>query len=153
MTEKIEKWGTTEDGYVIFYNQALEELCSGTGFSKKSFLSWAVKRGIVLQDSAGKSSRQKKVNGKNMRCVYIKIPDATNRMKMGKSIMGMVRKLTKMGFCSWKRDSNGYPFYMIWGKVILCATQGVTSKTQYLCGLRGCGNTLTPVTQKNTMYI
>lgn len=98
MTEKIEKWGTTEDEYVIFYNQALEELCSGTGFSKKSFLSWAVKRGIVLQDSAGKSSRQKKVNGKNMRCVYIKIPDGNEPDENGEIYNGDGTKIDKDGF-------------------------------------------------------
>lgn len=98
MTERIEKWGTIEDGYIIFYNQALEELCNGTGFSKKSFLSWAVKRGIVLPDSAGKSSRQKKVNGKNMRCVYIKIPDGNEPDENGEVHNGDGTKIDKDGF-------------------------------------------------------
>jgi len=68
-----EKWGICEDGYAYMYNQAFGELCASGGFSKKSFLSWAVKKGVVQQDSKGNPTKQKKVDGKNARCVCIKV--------------------------------------------------------------------------------
>ena len=46
-----EKWGIIEHGYVFFYNQAFDELCKNGGFSKRSFLSWGVKKRIVETDS------------------------------------------------------------------------------------------------------
>lgn len=72
-SSNCEKWGTLEDGYAIFYNQAFDELCRSGGFSKKSFLSWAGRNGAILRDSYGKNTKQKKVNGKNQRCVFLKI--------------------------------------------------------------------------------
>ncbi|MDD3395414.1 MAG: DUF927 domain-containing protein [Anaerotignum sp.] len=68
-----EKWGICEDGYAYMYNQAFGELCASGGFSKKSFLSWAVKKGVAQQDSKGNPTKQKKVDGKNARCVCIKV--------------------------------------------------------------------------------
>lgn len=69
-----EKWGTIRDGYVAFYNQAFDELCRSGGFSKKSFLSWAVKNGIVMQ-SGGKNTKSTRVNGAIKRCVWMKIEE------------------------------------------------------------------------------
>lgn len=72
-----EKWGIIENGYVFFYNQAFDELCKSGGFSKKSFLSWGVKKKIVETDSKGNPSKQKKIAGKNNRCVCLKLDDGT----------------------------------------------------------------------------
>ena len=58
------------------YNQAFNDLCESGRFSKKSFLSWASKNGIVEMDSRGNPTKQKKINGKNNRCVSLKLnPD------------------------------------------------------------------------------
>jgi len=70
-----EKWGIIEHGYVFFYNQAFDELCKSGGFSKRSFLSWGVKKKVVETDSKGNPSKQKKIGGKNNRCVCLKLDD------------------------------------------------------------------------------
>lgn len=67
-----EKWGTFKDGYVVFYPQALEELCKTGGFSKKSFLSWANKRKI-LSHSNGANTKPTRINGTVCKCIWIKI--------------------------------------------------------------------------------
>lgn len=74
-TTGYEKWGIIENGYVFFYGQAFEELCRSGGYSKRSFLSWGVKRKVVETDSRGNPTRQKKIDGKNNRCVCLKLND------------------------------------------------------------------------------
>lgn len=69
----IEKWGVLEDGYAIFYNRAFDELCRNGGFSKASFLSWAARNKLIMSDSLGNPTRQKKIAGKNNRCVWLKL--------------------------------------------------------------------------------
>ena len=73
VSSNCEKWGTLEDGYAIFYNQAFDELCRSGGFSKRSFLSWAARNGVVLKDTLGNPTKQKKIAGKNCRCVFLKL--------------------------------------------------------------------------------
>ncbi len=70
-----EKWGIVEHGYVFFYNPAFDELCKSGGFSKQSFLSWGVKKKVVETDSKGNPTKQKKIGGKNNRCVCLKLDD------------------------------------------------------------------------------
>lgn len=77
-TVGCEKWGVLENGYVIFYNQAFDDLCQSKGFSKKAFLSWAIKKNLVQTDSKGNPTKQKKVDGKNNRCVWLKLDDGMN---------------------------------------------------------------------------
>ena len=72
-----EKWGIIDHEYAIFYNQAFEELCKSGGFSKKSFLSWAVKKKIVETDSRGNPTKQKKIDGKNNRCVWLRLDEGS----------------------------------------------------------------------------
>ena len=60
-----EKWGTTDKGYAILYNQAFNELCESGHFSKRSFLSWATKNGYV------ELKQSKKIDGKNNRCIFL----------------------------------------------------------------------------------
>ena len=69
----IEKWGVLENGYAIFYNRAFDELCRNGGFSKASFLSWAARNKLIMSDSLGNPTRQKKIAGKNNRCVWLKL--------------------------------------------------------------------------------
>lgn len=73
-----EKWGIVENGYVIFYNSAFDQICKDGGFSKKSFLSWAAKKGIIQQDSKGNHTKQKKIDGKNSRCVFLQLNPEEN---------------------------------------------------------------------------
>ena len=74
-TTNVEKWGIIENGYVVFFIQALEELCRQGGFSRQSFVSWARKNELIQIDSSGKSAKVKRVNGKSMRCIHLKLPD------------------------------------------------------------------------------
>lgn len=76
-TSGIEKWGTIEDGYAYFYPQAFEDLCKAEGFSKKSFLSWADRKELLLTES-GRNTKLKRIFGKTCRCVAIKI-DGTDK--------------------------------------------------------------------------
>lgn len=73
---KVEKWGTFEqvDGvdYAVIYNQAFKEICNSGGFSDKAFLSWADKNAMILT-SNGRFNRLKKINGKPIRCVFLKM--------------------------------------------------------------------------------
>lgn len=72
---KCEKWGVIEDGYALFYSSALEQVCSEGNFSKKSFLSWADKKGL-LQTQGGRLSKVKKINGSPVRCYWVKLDDS-----------------------------------------------------------------------------
>jgi hypothetical protein len=69
-----EQWGLIEGGYIIFFSQAFDELCRVGGFSKKTFLSWATKKGYLQTDS-GRSTKVKKIDGNTYRCVWIKQDD------------------------------------------------------------------------------
>ena len=77
-----EKWGIMEPGYVVFYNQAFEELCRQGGFSKKSFLTWADKKELI-QTQNGRYNKVKKINGNSYRCVYLKLNDGIEVDKDG----------------------------------------------------------------------
>lgn len=71
-----EKWGVLERDYAVMYNQAFDDLCTSGRFSKKSFLTWASKNGIVQMDSRGNPTKLKKIGGKANRCVFLKLnPD------------------------------------------------------------------------------
>lgn len=73
---KVEKWGTFDqvdgDDYAVIYTQAFKELCSQGGFSDKAFLSWADKKGKILT-AGGRFNKLKKINGKPIRCVFLKL--------------------------------------------------------------------------------
>ena len=88
-TTNCEKWGAIEGGYAIFYNQALDDLCDSGRFSKKAFLSWGVKKGIIQADSKGNPTKQKKIDGKNSRCVFVKLaPDEVEESNDWMSFQG-----------------------------------------------------------------
>ncbi len=70
-----EKWGIIENGYAYFFTQAFDELCKSGGFSKRSFQSWGVKKKVVQTDSKGNPTKQKKIDGRNNRCVCLKLDD------------------------------------------------------------------------------
>lgn len=88
-TTNCEKWGTIEKGYAILYNQAFNELCESGHFSKRSFLSWATKNGVVQTDSNGNPTRPKKIDGKNSRCVFLKLaPDESEESSDWMNVQG-----------------------------------------------------------------
>ena len=72
-----EKWGVIEDGYAIIYNNIFDQICKKGGFSKKAFLSWADKRGIIITQG-GKTTKVKKFDGSPKRCVFLKLDDGAD---------------------------------------------------------------------------
>lgn len=72
--ENVEKWGTIEHGYAIIYPAAFASLCESGKFSKAAFLSWAERKGL-LQTQGGKKTKNKKVDGRAVRCVFLKLDD------------------------------------------------------------------------------
>lgn len=72
MTQTAEKWGLIENGYAVIYNNIFDSICKKGGFSKKAFLSWADRNGL-LQTQGGRMTKLKKTDGKTMRCVFLKI--------------------------------------------------------------------------------
>lgn len=75
ITQTTEKWGVIEKGYAIIYNNAFDTICKKGGFSKKSFLSWADKKGL-LQTQGGQLTKVKKIGGNPVRCVFIKMDES-----------------------------------------------------------------------------
>lgn len=67
-----EKWGLLEHGYAVIYNNVFDSICKKGGFSKKAFLSWADKNGL-LQTQCGQLTKVKKAEGRSMRCVFLKM--------------------------------------------------------------------------------
>lgn len=75
LNSNVERWGTVEHGYAILFNQAFDELCRQGGFSKKSFLSWANRKGL-LQTQAGRLNKVKKIDGNTYRCIFLQLEEA-----------------------------------------------------------------------------
>lgn len=67
-----EKWGLLEHGYAVIYNNVFDSICKKGGFSKKAFLSWADKNGL-LQTQGGQLTKVKKAEGRSMRCIFLKM--------------------------------------------------------------------------------
>lgn len=81
--ENLEKWGMIENGYVLFYPYALSSLCKEGKFSREAFVSWAIRKDLILLEKGGKSSKTKKINGKTERFYYIKLNDVIETDKDG----------------------------------------------------------------------
>ena len=82
IASNCEKWGLIEHGYAIFYSQAFDELCQSGGFSKKSFLSWADREGLI-QTQGDRLTKNKKINRTACRCVFLKLDDGIKTDKDG----------------------------------------------------------------------
>lgn len=75
ISSSVEKWGMLENGYAYLYPQAFDEICYSGGFSRKSFTAWAIRKGIIEPDGQGKTAKQKKIVGKNRRCICLRISE------------------------------------------------------------------------------
>lgn len=69
---KVEKWGILEPEHAVIYVQAFKELCKDGGYSDKSFLSWASRKGVI-QAQDGRFTKLKKINGKPVRCIFLRL--------------------------------------------------------------------------------
>lgn len=70
----VENWGMIEKGYAVIYNNIFDAICKRGGFSKNAFLSWADKNQL-LQTQGGKRSKNKKVEGHQIRCYFLKMEE------------------------------------------------------------------------------
>ena len=78
LNENAEKWGIIEDGYAVIYNSAFDVICREGKYSKKSFLSWAAKKGLV-QTQNGNPTKLKKLKGNVLRCVFLKLDNGQEK--------------------------------------------------------------------------
>lgn len=106
MTANIEKWGAIENGSVIFYNQALEELCKQGSFSKKAFVSWAAKNGLIVNGRDGRNSTVKKVGGRTIRCYCIRLEEAKEADEEGGQHLSNGIAVDKDGFIKVDKDAQ-----------------------------------------------
>lgn len=82
IVDTVETWGAIENGYAIIYNNVFDSMCKKGGFSKKSFLSWADRKGLI-QTAGGRLNKLKKFNGTVVRCVFLRLDDGIQTDKDG----------------------------------------------------------------------
>ena len=69
-------WGLTNtDGSVDIIGREFERLLKEEGFQGKEFLSWAARNGVIQAEKSNQPKIQRKVNGKNVRCVRLLMKD------------------------------------------------------------------------------
>lgn len=73
-TGGIEKWGFIKDGKVCFYIPAFEDLLESKKYSKKTFLSWAIKKGIVEAENR-RTTKTIRQYDKVYRCIVVNLDD------------------------------------------------------------------------------
>ncbi len=71
-SSNVEQWGLMDDSYAILYVQAVKDLCDQGRFSYKAFLNWADRNGVIQTDGE-RQTKVKKIKGKPVRCVWLKI--------------------------------------------------------------------------------
>lgn len=81
-TTKCEKWGELEYDHdadcktVFFYPKALDSICKEGGFSKKAFLSWGMKKKLVIaKDKYGNTVKRDSVTKKSRKFCCIRMVD------------------------------------------------------------------------------
>ena len=78
--ETLEKWGMISDGYAIIIPVAFDALCKSGGFSRAAFLSWADRKGL-LQTDGNRKTKNKKINGRSQRCVFLKMDSGKEKQE------------------------------------------------------------------------
>lgn len=72
----IEQWGIMKEGCAVFFNAAFNALCRSEGYSRKTFLAWALRSGKIEGDSLGNPTKvAKDQDGKSFRGVWLIIPE------------------------------------------------------------------------------
>ena len=69
-----EIWGSIKDGYVYIMSNIFSKFCKEGNFSRKSFLSWADKKGLI-DCAKDKKMKQKWLDGSLSWCICIKVPE------------------------------------------------------------------------------
>lgn len=69
-----EIWGAIDSGYAIINSNIFSAMCERGNFSRKSFLTWANRNGLLIKDDkGGKIAKNKKIDGKSLRCIFLKM--------------------------------------------------------------------------------
>lgn len=89
-----ECWGCIDDGYAIILVNAFNRICEKGNFSNKGFLSWAVKKDLIVQ-SGGKNTKNKRFGSANPRCVWLKMDS---------------EKMDEQGFVAIDEEQTELPF-------------------------------------------
>lgn len=89
-----ECWGCIDDGYAIILVNAFNRICEKGNFSNKGFLSWAVKKDLIVQ-SGGKNTKNKRFGSANPRCVWLKMNS---------------EKMDEQGFVAIDEEQTELPF-------------------------------------------
>lgn len=74
----MEQWGVLEDGYAVMHPQAVKDLCRNGEFSYKAFMNWADRQGLIQTDGTNKT-KVKKIDGRSVRCVWLKLNEFEDR--------------------------------------------------------------------------
>lgn len=72
----IECWGMIEDdsNMAIINGNAFKKILERGNFSEKSFLSWLAKKDLIEIGPDNQFKKNKKINGMQARCVFLKLP-------------------------------------------------------------------------------
>lgn len=70
-----EMWGCIKDGYVVIISSAFDRIAEHGNFSRKGFLQWAVKKGLVDTDNKGNPTKSCRFGDIKPRCVWLKMPN------------------------------------------------------------------------------
>ena len=79
---QTERWGMVEHDFAIIYPTVFDRLCRAEGYSKKSFVSWAAKKGIIQADGNG-HPKVRKIDGKSIRAVALKLDNGLSTDENG----------------------------------------------------------------------
>ena len=74
-TYRGECWGKISDGYAVIISSAFDKIAERGNFSRKAFLLWANRRGIIQADNRGIPTKTCRFGDTSPRCIWLKIPD------------------------------------------------------------------------------
>lgn len=80
---KLERWGIIEGDRAYLYPPVLTALCQGGGFSRDSFVAWAVRRGLIFKTKKARTRYRRRSAGKIRECTAL----TYLRQRMPKSTM------------------------------------------------------------------
>lgn len=72
---KPEIWGKRTSGSVMIINHVFNNACESEGYNARSFARWLVRKGYVVPDSQGKSTKPCNVFGNTVRCYVFRDDD------------------------------------------------------------------------------
>lgn len=68
---KGDLWGVKDGRWIYIISSKFDEMCKRGNFSRKSFLSWASKKGFLSCDK-GRNTKDKRIKGQKCKCICIK---------------------------------------------------------------------------------